>query len=58
MQKYLDRTLEFLKNEKGASAAEYALLIGLIAMVIMAGISAFGTSLGSYYQSLAGSLPF
>ena len=58
MQNYLVRTMEFLKSETGASAAEYALLIGLIAVVIVAGISTFGTTLGGYYDWIVNNLTF
>jgi len=58
MQNYLNRTMEFLRNERGASAAEYALLVSLIASVILAGISAFGLSLSGYYDRIVSGLSF
>jgi len=58
MQKYLDRTMEFLRDEAGASAAEYALLVSLIAGVVVTGITAFGTSLSAYYDKIVQDLPF
>ncbi len=45
MQKYLDRTMEFLRDEEGASAAEYALLVSLIAVGIITAVTLFGTTL-------------
>jgi pilus assembly protein Flp/PilA len=57
MQKYLNRTMEFLRDEEGASAAEYALLIGLIAGVIILGVGALGTALSDYYNNLAAGIP-
>jgi pilus assembly protein Flp/PilA len=56
MQKYLDLTLEFLRDESGASAAEYALLVSLIAGVIVTGVSAFGINLSSYFDRIVSGL--
>jgi Flp pilus assembly pilin Flp len=58
MQKYLIRSMDFLKDGDGATAAEYGLLLGLIALAIVAGVSAFGTNLGTYYTNIVASLPF
>ena len=58
MQKHLDRTMEFLRDEAGASAAEYALLVSLIAAVIVVGITAFGINLNAYYDRIVFGLTF
>ena len=39
-------------NEKGATATEYSLLVGLIALVIVAGVTLFGTNLNTFFSSL------
>ena len=39
-------------NEKGATATEYSLLVGLIALVIVAGVTLFGTNLNTFFNSL------
>ncbi|WP_314213953.1 Flp family type IVb pilin [Pseudarthrobacter equi] len=39
--------------EKGATATEYSLLVGLIALVIVAGVTLFGTNLQTFFSSLA-----
>lgn len=39
-------------RDRGATATEYAILCGFIAMVILFGVAAFGTSLGDYYNHL------
>jgi pilus assembly protein Flp/PilA len=57
MQNYFDRTSEFLNNEEGASAVEYALLLTLIAVVIIGGVTAFGTTLSNYYNTIVNGLP-
>ncbi|WP_284755187.1 Flp family type IVb pilin [Arthrobacter sp. efr-133-R2A-120] len=39
--------------EKGATATEYSLLVGLIALVIVAGVGLFGKNLNTFFSSLA-----
>ena len=40
-------------SEKGATATEYSLLVGLIALVIVAGVTLFGSNLQTFFSSLA-----
>ncbi|MET3348682.1 UNVERIFIED_ORG: pilus assembly protein Flp/PilA [Arthrobacter sp. UYEF1] len=40
-------------SEKGATATEYSLLVGLIALVIVAGVTTFGTNLNTFFTGLA-----
>ncbi|WP_336857626.1 Flp family type IVb pilin [Sinomonas albida] len=40
-------------REKGATATEYALLVGLIALIIVVGVGAFGGALNTWFSSLA-----
>ncbi len=44
----------FLRDETGASAVEYALLVALIACVIVVAVTAVGTNLGIMYNKIAG----
>lgn len=39
-------------SERGATATEYALLCGFIAMVIVFGIGIFGTALDAFYGQM------
>lgn len=41
---------EFLADESGATAVEYALIASGIGLVILASIQALGTSLNPYFQ--------
>ncbi|MFC4394937.1 Flp family type IVb pilin [Arthrobacter sedimenti] len=41
-----------LKSEKGATATEYSLLVGLIALVLVVGVGAFGGALNSWFSTL------
>jgi pilus assembly protein Flp/PilA len=45
--------LKTRQSEKGATATEYALLVGLIALVLVVGVGAFGTALNSWFSALA-----
>ncbi|MDR6620915.1 Flp family type IVb pilin [Sinomonas atrocyanea] len=38
--------------ERGATATEYAILVGFLALVMVFGLAAFGLSLGDYYTQL------
>ncbi|EKF17760.1 Flp family type IVb pilin [Nitratireductor pacificus] len=44
---------QFLANRSGATAIEYALLAGLIALVIIGGIRGMGTSLQGTMEDVA-----
>ena len=43
----------FIKDESGATAIEYGLIAALIALAIMVGAGAVGTSLGSKFNDIA-----
>ena len=39
-------------SEKGATATEYSLLVGLIALVLVAGVGFFGSALNTWFSTL------
>ena len=43
----------FLKDQSGATAIEYGLIASLIAVALIVGASAVGTSLNSMFQSVS-----
>jgi len=43
-------------SDRGATATEYAMLVGFIAVIIAISIAFFGSSLSDYYQNIATSL--
>ena len=43
----------FVKDEQGATAVEYGLLVALIAVVIIAGVSLLGTNLNTTFNNVA-----
>jgi pilus assembly protein Flp/PilA len=48
---------KLLKDESGATALEYGLLVALIALVIVVGVGAFGTELNAFFNGIAGRVP-
>jgi pilus assembly protein Flp/PilA len=49
----MERIKRFFKDESGASAVEYGLLVALIAVVIVGAVTALGTSISSTFQGAA-----
>jgi pilus assembly protein Flp/PilA len=45
-------------RDRGATVAEYALLISLIAVIVIGGVTLFGTALRDFFTSLPGRLGF
>ena len=44
-------------DEHGATATEYALMVGLIAMVIVAAVRLFGVAVGDLFSLQPGTFP-
>jgi len=49
--------LQMLRNDRGATAVEYGLMIALIAAVIIAAVTLLGDNLNSLFNNVAGQLP-
>jgi pilus assembly protein Flp/PilA len=49
----MERIKNFFKDDSGASAVEYGLLVALIAVAIIGAVSALGTNLSSTFQTAA-----
>ena len=47
----------FIRDENGQGLAEYALILALIAIVVVAAVSAFGQGVNNLYESSANKLP-
>jgi len=47
---------QFIADESGATAIEYGLIAALIAVVIIAAVTALGTSLSGAFAGIAGKL--
>lgn len=50
--RYWSSGLRVSRNDSGASAVEYALIVALIAIVITVGVTAFGSSLNTFFSGL------
>lgn len=46
-----------LKNERGATAVEYGLMVALIAVAIIGTVTVLGTTLSALFGQVTGSLP-
>jgi pilus assembly protein Flp/PilA len=49
----MERIKNFFKDESGASAVEYGLLVSLIAVVIILAVTAIGTNLTTKFNEAA-----
>jgi pilus assembly protein Flp/PilA len=45
---------QFLRDEEGQDVVEYGLLIATIAIVVLIGITFFGTNISAWFSTLAG----
>jgi len=52
----LARMKNFANDERGATAIEYALLCGLIALFIIASLSVLGTSVSSEFREVGAAM--
>lgn len=52
----MKKFIRFLKDESGATAIEYGLIAALIAVVIVGGVTAVGTSLDALFNNVASEL--
>ena len=53
MKKFLNR---FIRSESGASAVEYGILVGVIALVVILGATTLGSTLSTSFTNAASSL--
>jgi pilus assembly protein Flp/PilA len=51
-ERRLEIMLRLLKEEKGATAVEYGLMVALIAVVIIGAVAALGTSLNTKFTTV------
>jgi pilus assembly protein Flp/PilA len=52
----MERIKNFFKDESGATAVEYGLMVALIAVVIITAVTALGTNLSSKFDEVAGAV--
>ena len=56
MSKFASAVRRFVRDETGASMAEYALLIAVVALVAVAGAKTLGTSISSKMSTAASTI--
>lgn len=56
MLTYILTRLEILKEEKGATAVEYGLMVTLIALAIIITVTLLGTTLSNLFQTVVNAL--
>jgi pilus assembly protein Flp/PilA len=49
----MDKLMQYLSDETGASAAEYALILALVAIVIIGGLTILGTTINVVLNTAA-----
>lgn len=49
----LEKVSSFSKNEEGATAVEYALIVGLIAVAIIVAVTLLGTNISTLFSHAA-----
>ena len=54
---FVDAKTRLTREETGATAVEYGLIVGLIALVIIVAVGAFGTALGGMFDDMTSKLP-
>ena len=52
----MTKLIHFVNDESGAAAAEYALILALIAVVIIAALSTLGTNISAVFSNVAAKL--
>lgn len=53
----MKKIMAFLKDEEGATAVEYAIMVALIAAVIIAGVTMIGTNTNQTFTNVANVIP-
>ncbi len=53
MTDFFAKTMAFIRDQEGASAVEYGLLVAGIAVTVMAAIYTIGTNLNTKFNSVA-----
>jgi pilus assembly protein Flp/PilA len=53
----MERIKNFFKDESGAAAVEYGLLIGLIAVAVVAVLTTLGPKVAATFQSAQDAMP-
>ena len=53
----MKKLIKFWKDEEGATVPEYAIMVALIAVVVIAAVTLLGNKASETFQAVAGQLP-
>jgi len=53
MEETMEKIIRFFKDEEGATAVEYGLMVALIAVVIITAVALLGTNLSTKFNNVA-----
>ena len=57
MKNFLQKMIRFFKDEEGATAVEYAIMVALIAIVIIAMVVIVGEKANNAFSAVASAMP-
>ncbi|MBI5764094.1 MAG: Flp family type IVb pilin [Planctomycetes bacterium] len=57
MKAFIKNVKSFLRDEEGATATEYAVMLALIIVIALGAISALGTKVSSTFANVTSKLP-
>ncbi len=57
MKNWINKLNSFLRDEEGATATEYAVMLALIIVIALGAISALGTKVSSTFSDVTSKLP-
>ncbi|GJQ25203.1 MAG: hypothetical protein HBSAPP02_02350 [Phycisphaerae bacterium] len=57
MNKFLNGLKAFIRDEEGATATEYAVMLALIIVIALGAISALGTKVSSTFADIEAAMP-
>ncbi|MBI5764093.1 MAG: Flp family type IVb pilin [Planctomycetes bacterium] len=57
MKHWINKLNSFLRDEEGATATEYAVMLALIIVIALGAISALGTKVSSTFSDVTSKLP-
>lgn len=53
----MKQIMQFIRDEEGASAIEYALIAGLVAVAIATVLTPLGEKLAAFFTTISGKIP-
>ncbi len=56
MAKFVNKFVQFMKEEDGPTAVEYAVMLALIVVVCLGAIGTIGTNANTQFQNISSSL--